>query len=143
MNSSKIPADVKGFQKSGKDINGNFNDATMSSLKTKYEILEENFLQLIKAVHDNNQELDNFDGKREQFLNTIDEKARQLEDNVGSSITRMDGEIQKSLSHQKAENSRLEQQITQLATDENIIKNQLLIVQKRIEDIQLQIGPKF
>ena len=143
MNSSKIPENVKGYQKGGKDLAGNFNDVTMSSLKTKYEILEENFLQLIKAVHDNNQELDNFDGKREKFLNTIDEKARQLEDNVGSSITRMDGEIQKSLSHQKAENSRLEQQITQLATDENIIKNQLLIVQKRIEDIQLQIGPKF
>ena len=55
----------------------------------------------------------------------------------------MDAEIQKSLSHQKAENSRLDQQINQLKIDENIIKNQLLIVQKRIEDIQLQIGQKF
>ena len=115
----------------------------MSSLKTKYEILEESFLQLVKAVKDNNQELENFDGKREFFLNAIDEKARQIEDNVGSSITKMDSEIQKSLSHQKAENSRLDQQINQLKIDENIIKNQLLIVQKRIEDIQLQIGQKF
>ena len=52
----------------------------------------------------------------------------------------MDGEIQKSLSHQKAENSRLQQQITQLNTDNTIIKNQLLAVQKRIDDIALQIG---
>ena len=81
--------------------------------------------------------------KREFFLNAIDEKARTIEDNVGSSITKMDAEIQKSLSHQKAENSRLDQQINQLKIDQNIIKNQLLIVQKRIEDIQLQIGHKF
>ena len=143
MNSQKIPGDVKGYSKVGQDLDGNFNDATMSSLKTKYEILEESFLQLVKAVKDNNQELENFDGKREFFLNAIDEKARQIEDNVGSSITKMDSEIQKSHTNQKAENSRMDQQINQLKIDENIIKNQLLIVQKRIEDIQLQIGQKF
>ena len=91
----------------------------------------------------NKQDLEIFDGKREFFLNSIDEKARNIEDDVGSSITKMDAEIQKSLSHQKAEYSRLDQQINQLKVDENIIKNQLLIVQKRIDDIQLQIGQKF
>ena len=143
MNSQKIAGDIKGYNKVGQDLGGHFNVTTMSSLKTKYEILEENFLELVKAVKDNNQELENFDGKREFFLNSIDEKARNIEDNVGSSITKMDAEIQKSLSHQKAENSRLDQQINQLKVDENIIKNQLLIVQKRIDDIQLQIGQKF
>ena len=142
MNSQKIAADIKGYAKVGQDLGGNFNDTTMSSLKSKYEILENNFLELVKAVKDNSQELEIFDGKREFFLNSIDEKARNIEDNVGSSITKMDAEIQKSLSHQKAENSRLDQQINQLKIDENIIKNQLLVVQKRIEDIQIQIGQK-
>ena len=142
MNSQKIAGDVKGYAKVGQDLGGNFNDTTMSSLKSKYEILENNFLELVKAVKDNNQELEIFDGKREFFFNSIDEKARNIEDNVGSSITKMDAEIQKSLSHQKAENSRLDQQINQLKIDENIIKNQLLVVQKRIEDIQVQIGQK-
>ena len=143
MNSQKIAADVKGYAKVGQDLGGNFNDSTMSSLKSKYEILENNFLELVKEVKDNNQELEIFDGKREFFLNSIDEKARNIEDNVGSSITKMDAEIQKSLSHQKAENSRLDQQINQLKIDENIIKNQLLVVQKRIDDIQVQIGQKY
>ena len=140
MNSQKIAGDIKGYAKVGQDLSGNFNDTTKSNLKSKYEILEENFLQLVKAVQDNNQELEIFDGKREFFLNAIDEKARTIEDSVGSSITKMDSEIQKSLSHQKAEYSRLDQQINQLKVDENIIKNQLLIVQKRIEDIQVQMG---
>ena len=142
MNSQKIAGDIKGYAKVGQDLSGNFNDTTKSNLKSKYEILEENFLQLVKAVQDNNQELEIFDGKREFFLNAIDEKARTIEDSVGSSITKMDSEIQKSLSHQKAEYSRLDQQINQLKVDENIIKNQLLVVQKRIEDIQVQIGQK-
>ena len=140
MDSQKIAGNIKGYAKVGQDLSGNFNDTTKSNLKNKYEILEENFLQLVKAVKENNQELEIFDGKREFFLNAIDEKARNIEDNVGSSITKMDSEIQKNLSHQKAEYSRLDQQINQLKIDENIIKNQLLIVQKRIEDIQLQMG---
>ena len=143
MNSQKIAGDVKGLKTVGQDANGNFNDSTMSNLKTKYEILEENFIQLVKAVKDNKQDLEIFDGKREFFFYSIDEKARNIEDDVGSSITKMDAEIQKSLSHQKAEYSRLDQQINQLKVDENIIKNQLLVVQKRIEDIQVQIGEKF
>ena len=67
MNSQKIAGDVKGYAKVGQDLGGNFNDTTMSSLKSKYEILENNFLELVKAVKDNNQELEIFDGKREFF----------------------------------------------------------------------------
>ena len=54
MNSQKIPGDVKGYTKVGQDLGGNFNDATMSSLKSKYEILENNFLELVKAIKYNN-----------------------------------------------------------------------------------------
>ena len=67
-------------------------------------------------------------------------KGDQLRENIESSIQKMDGEIQKSLSHQKAENSRLQQQITQLNSDKTIIKNQLLALQRRIEDIEAQVG---
>ena len=77
---------------------------------------------------------------QENLQELIAQKGDQLKDNIESSIQKMDGEIQKSLSHQKAENSRLQQQITQLNTDNTIIKNQLLAVQKRIDDIALQIG---
>ena len=47
MNSQKIAADIKGYSKVGQDLGGNFNDTTMSSLKSKYEILENNFLELV------------------------------------------------------------------------------------------------
>ena len=67
-------------------------------------------------------------------------KAGKIEEDVEGSINKMDQEIQKSLSHQKAENSRLQQQITQLKSDNTVINNKLAQVQKRIEDIELQVG---
>ena len=142
MNNAKIISHVKGFKQNTNE-NQTQNDVSMADLKSKYEILEENFIQLLKAVEESKEDLGNFEGKSDHLKNVIDDKAAKMENNVGSSIQKMNEEIGKSLSHQKAENSRLEQQITQLTTDENVIKNQLLIVQRRIDDIQLQIGQKY
>ncbi len=49
----------------------------------------------------------------------------------------------KFFSSKKLENLRLQQQIIQLNNDNTIIKYQLLDIQKRIEDIKLQIGSDF
>ena len=38
MNSQKIAGDVKGYAKVGQDLGGNFNDTTMSSLKSYYPV---------------------------------------------------------------------------------------------------------
>lgn len=118
----------------------NFNDTAVTSLATKYKLLHENLNQVVNDLVEQRKQLKNFRTNQDDIQGLIGEKGDQLTENIESSIQKMDGEIQKSLSHQKAENSRLQQQITQLNTDNTIIKNQLLAVQKRIEDIALQIG---
>ena len=121
----------------------NINDKTLMSLTSKYEILNENLNNLINALNDHKKDFTEFQGGNESIPEYINEKAKKIEDNVGASINRMDGEVQKSLSHQKSENLRLYQQINQLKKDNTVIKNQLLDIEKRIEDINLQIGSDF
>lgn len=118
----------------------NFNDTTVTSLASKYKMLQENLTQVVSELAEQKKNFKSFRSNQENLEELIAQKGDQLKDNIESSIQKMDGEIQKSLSHQKAENSRLQQQITQLNTDNTIIKNQLLAVQKRIDDIALQIG---
>ncbi len=118
----------------------NFNDTTMTSLATKYKVLETNLLEIMKELSDHKKQFKNFRDSQQDIQGLIADKGDQLKDNIEGSIQKMDGEIQKSLSHQKAENSRLQQQITQLNTDETIIKNQLIALSKRIDDIELQVG---
>lgn len=118
----------------------NFNDTTMTSLATKYKVLETNLLEIMKELSDHKKQFNSFRDSQQDMQGLIADKGDQLKDNIEGSIQKMDGEIQKSLSHQKAENSRLQQQITQLNTDETIIKNQLIALSKRIDDIELQVG---
>lgn len=120
--------------------NNNFNDTTAISLSTKYRVLVDNLNNVINDLAEQKKSMASFRDSQVDTEALIAEKGDQLKDNIESSISKMDGEIQKSLSHQKAENSRLDQQITQLKSENTIIKNKLAAVQKRIDDILLQIG---
>ena len=48
--------------------------------------------------------------------------------------------MEKNLSHQKAENSRLQQQIVQLKTEKSVVGNQIQELQRRIEELESHIG---
>ncbi len=117
-----------------------YGNSTVTSLRSKYYLLEQSLNQVLGEIDEDRKqhaEFVNGQGNMEDFIAM---KAGKIEDDVEGSINKMDQEIQKSLSHQKAENSRLQQQITQLKSDNTVIKNQLEAVKKRIEDIELQVG---
>ena len=125
------------------DTESNFNDVTITSLSSKYTVLENNLKEVIYELVEHQKQFKYFRDSQENMEEVIVNKGDQLKENIEISIQKMDGEIQKSLSHQKAENSRLQQQINQLTIDEGIIKNQLIVLQKRIEDIELQVGQEY
>jgi hypothetical protein len=69
----------------------------------------------------------------------IENKADTIKETMLDQVKKMDTEMQKHFSQQKAENSRLMQQITQLNGEKTAIQNLLNALKKRIDDIQLQI----
>lgn len=122
---------------------GNFNDSTTTSLKTRYRVLFENLQDVTRELSSHRKEFSEFQGSKSNFREIIEERGDQLKDNVEITIQRMDGDVQKSLSHQKAENSRLEQQINQLNADKTVIGNKLIQLEKRINELENQIGKHY
>merc|ERR1711904_77143 len=53
---------------------------------------------------------------------------------------RMQEEVKRHFAHQKAENSRLQQQITTLKGEKTSLQQQILGLQRRIQEIEEQIG---
>jgi hypothetical protein len=49
-------------------------------------------------------------------------------------------EMKKGFANQKSENLRLNQQITQLQGEENSIQSQITLVEKRVKEIEMQVG---
>ncbi len=55
-------------------------------------------------------------------------------------LHRVEEEIRRHYANQKAEGSRLQTQVTQLKNDKTALEKEILRLQGRIEEIELQIG---
>ena len=55
-------------------------------------------------------------------------------------LFQIDDQLKKHTAHQKAENSRLQQQITQLKGDKTTINEELLKLRESIDDLQVHVG---
>lgn len=53
---------------------------------------------------------------------------------------RIEEELKRNLAQQRAENTKLSQQISSIKTDKTSLQKNLLALQKRIQELELQIG---
>ncbi|OMJ72970.1 hypothetical protein SteCoe_28454 [Stentor coeruleus] len=67
-------------------------------------------------------------------------KISDVRKSLMNEIARVEDEMKRHFAHQKAENSRLQQQITQLKGEKTSLQQQLLGLQRRIAELENQIG---
>jgi chromosome segregation ATPase len=78
--------------------------------------------------------------QKDRTARNINVKSDGVKENLKNEIGKVDEEMKKHFSHHKAENSRLQQQISQLQGEKNNIQNQITALQRRISDIEMQVG---
>jgi hypothetical protein len=67
-------------------------------------------------------------------------KTREVKSTLLQELNKVEDEMKRHFSHQKAENSRLQQQISQLKTEKTVLQNQSISLQRRITDLEMQVG---
>ena len=55
-------------------------------------------------------------------------------------LNKVEDEMKRHFSHQTSENSWLQQQITSLKAEKTALQNQLIALQRRISDLEMQVG---
>jgi len=78
--------------------------------------------------------------QKDMTAKNISTKSDGVKENLKIEIGKVDEEMKKHFSHHKAENSRLQQQISHLQGEKNNIQNLLTALQRRITDIEMQVG---
>ncbi len=67
-------------------------------------------------------------------------QVNELKKTMIGDVQRMQEEVKRHFSHQKAENARLQQQITTLKGENTSLQQQILGLQRRIQEIEESIG---
>lgn len=111
-----------------------------ASLKGKLVSLEKLVQALTEDLNFHKKEVQVLRSEKETLENVLNMKTQDVRNSLMTEISRVEDEMKRHFAHQKAENSRLQQQITQLKGEKTALQQQLLGLQRRINELELQIG---
>eukprot|EP01017_Pseudomicrothorax_dubius_P022958 TRINITY_DN24702_c0_g1_i1.p1 TRINITY_DN24702_c0_g1~~TRINITY_DN24702_c0_g1_i1.p1 ORF type:complete len:158 (+),score=38.57 TRINITY_DN24702_c0_g1_i1:41-514(+) len=111
-----------------------------ASLKSKLLGLEE----VIKAIGDelnlHKKEVQILRSEKDTLESVLSMKTQDVKKTLNNEMSRIEEEMKRHFAHQKAENSRIQQQITALKGDKTALQQQLLGIQRRIAELEMQVG---
>ena len=121
-----------------KDIGGNSQNS--ASLKGKLGILEESINDIANEMNAHKGEVNNLKFQKDNIQELLKSKHDEVKNTLLQDLNKVEEEMKRHFGHQKAENSRLQQQISQLKTEKTVLQQQLISLQKRIVDLEMQVG---
>ena len=123
-------------------LNDSLNNITTNpgSLKAKLNTIE----NLLKSLNDemgvHKKEVTLLKNEKENLENALNMKSNDIKEAITQELNVIETEMKRHFSHQKAENSRLQQQITSLKGEKTSLQQQLIGLQRRIGELEMQIG---
>ena len=110
------------------------------SLKSKLNNIE----GLIKGISDDitshKKEIQILKSEKETLQSVLTMKTSDVKEALTEELKTLENEMRRHFAHQKAENSRLQQQITALRGEKTSLQQQLIGLQRRITELDMQIG---
>jgi len=134
----KSPPQV--LQKTGSGASLNATSAQSASLKGQLQALDDIIKQLREEESVVTREVQRLRAEKDTADNELNHQTTDSQDMLQEEVTAGEEEMQRHISSQKAENSRLQIQITQLKTDKANLQEQIIALTKRVQDIENSLG---
>ena len=110
------------------------------NLKGKLSILEESINEIANEMNAHKNEVNHLKSEKDSIQELLKSKHDEVKNTLIQDLNKVEEEMKRHFGHQKAENSRLQQQISQLKTEKIVLQQQLISLQKRIVDLEMQVG---
>ncbi|EGR29030.1 hypothetical protein IMG5_164990 [Ichthyophthirius multifiliis] len=96
--------------------------------------------ELSRDMINNIKEAQILKSEKDTLLSVLQMKTQDVKKTLTNELARMEEEMNRHFSHQKQENQRLDYQITSLKGEKTALQQQLLGVQRRITELETQVG---
>ena len=113
------------------------------SLKAKLNEIEKNIKELTDYLQSNRKTVQLLKGEKETLKSVLSLKAADVKEHFTEEFKNLENEMRKHFAHQKAENERVQKQIISLLNDRNALKTQLITLQRRINQMEKEIGTEL
>ena len=114
--------------------------ASAATLKGKLQTLEDSISLVAEEMNAHKKEVASLKAEKDSLTDLLRLKNNEVKQTLTQELNKVEEEMKRHFAHQKAENSRLQQQISQLKTEKTVLSNQLQAIQRRIVDLEMQVG---
>lgn len=111
-----------------------------TNLKGKLVSLEDMIRNLAEELNFHKQEVQVLRSEKDTLESVLTMKTQEVRKALTNENFKVEEEMKRHYSHQKAENSRLQQQVTQLRGEKTALDMQLLELERRMAELELQVG---
>ena len=111
-----------------------------SSIKAKLLALENHMNSIIEEINFQKREVQILRSEKETLEEVLSRKADDMKKALEEDCGRVDGDMRQSFKQQKALNNKLQQQATVLKQEKTNLQSNLLALQRRIGELELQVG---
>ena len=122
---------------------GNLNlntENNSSTLKGKLQLLEEQIQLIADEMNNHKKDVIRLKTEKDNLQETLKNKTGSVKTNLLQDLYKVEDEMKRHFSHQTSENGRLQQKITSLKAEKTALQNQLIALQRRISDLEMQVG---
>ena len=119
---------------------GNANSSNAATLKGKLASLEEQIQLVADEMNTHKKDVVSLKNEKDTLQEILKLKTHEVKNTLLQELNKVEDEMKRHFSHQTSENSRLQQQITSLKAEKTALQNQLIALQRRISDLEMQVG---
>lgn len=119
---------------------GGANSSNAATLKGKLQGLEEQIQLVADEMNGHKKDVISLKNEKDTLQEILKLKTQEVKGTLLQELNKVEDEMRRHFSHQKAENGRLQQQISSLKAEKTSLQNQLMGLQRRITDLEMQVG---
>lgn len=116
------------------------NSANAATLKGKLQNLEEQIQLVADEMNSHKKDVTSLKNEKDTLQDILKLKTHEVKANLLQELNKVEDEMKRHFAHQGAENQRLQQQIGSLKAEKTTLQNQLIALQRRISDLEMQVG---
>jgi SMC interacting uncharacterized protein involved in chromosome segregation len=111
-----------------------------ASLKGQLLALEEMIRSLTDEINYHKKEVGTLQAEKDTMEQVLNMRTSDVRGSLKKEMYRVDEEMRRQFTNQKNENTRLQQQVSQIKAEKTALQQMLLGLQRRLAEMELQVG---
>ncbi|MCQ2818846.1 MAG: hypothetical protein MJ252_16395 [archaeon] len=116
------------------------NSSNAATLKGKIAKLEEDMQAVSDEMNAHKKDCNCLENEKETVKKQLKLKTHEVKANLMQELNKIEDDMKRHFVHQNNENGKLLQQLANLKAEKTALQNQLIALQRRISDLEVQVG---